>query len=228
MAKLTKKSITKTLLEAAAADLNNAIVLDEPIPITGKFKVVIDGNEVEKDVTKATLEKDVIDVGGMLNADEAAKLTPATVELLTFYKVELPKADAVEETKAEQLGAEPENVVENVSEANGEAPGTIETEKEGVSKKGKKKVSKKKTKATPKKDKADVQKYTRSHALVDAFKMGGGTKQEMIKNADELYVKNGNGGNLNVSEALLRYVMPTLLILGVVSETEKGVYQLNE
>ena len=63
---------------------------------------------------------------------------------------------------------------------------------------------------------------------VDALKMGGGTKQKMIENADNLYVKNGNGGNLSVSKALLGYVMPTLLILDIVKEVEKGVYQLNE
>ena len=68
-------------------------------------------------------------------------------------------------------------------------------------------------------------RYTRSNALVDAFKEGDATKKELIERAHRLWMNSGGNDKPKVAEALLRYVMPSLLLLGVVEEME-GKYLL--
>jgi hypothetical protein len=74
------------------------------------------------------------------------------------------------------------------------------------------------TASTPKKD-----SYTRNHAFVDALKKGG-TKKAIVADADKLYRDKNPGTKeptgkdpLFVSEAIFRYNMPTLLLLGIVA-----------
>jgi len=72
-------------------------------------------------------------------------------------------------------------------------------------------------------------KYSRSHALVDALKKGG-TKEMMVKYADELYTSKNDvvhsTGACPVAEKLLSYVLPSLLLAGFVVKDEKGKYHI--
>ncbi len=90
---LTKKKVTKTLLQAAAQDLNTALVLSPSIPIDGKFTAEVDGQQIEKDVTKTSLEADLIEFGkDDLQYADLAKLKLETIELLEFLGVIMPVA----------------------------------------------------------------------------------------------------------------------------------------
>lgn len=73
------------------------------------------------------------------------------------------------------------------------------------------------TTSAPKKD-----AYTRNHAFVEALKTGG-TKKAIVSGADKLYRDKNPGTKeptgkdpLFVSEAIFRYNIPSLLLLGVV------------
>ena len=61
--------------------------------------------------------------------------------------------------------------------------------------------------------------YTRSHALIDSLQKGAATREEMVKLADVLFVENGGKTNENVSNYMFGYVVPSLLILGLVVKT---------
>jgi vacuolar-type H+-ATPase subunit I/STV1 len=77
-------------------------------------------------------------------------------------------------------------------------------------------VKEKKTKTASKE-----KKYTRSNALIDALKkFSGGTREEIVNNADVLFTENGGNTNTNVSNYMFGYVMPSLIILGIVSKSD--------
>lgn len=65
--------------------------------------------------------------------------------------------------------------------------------------------------------------YTRSNALVDALEANpGDTREQIVAAADKLYVKNGGNTNPNVSNYMFGYVVPSLLILGIVKQEGKA------
>lgn len=73
--------------------------------------------------------------------------------------------------------------------------------------------------------KLDANAYTRSHALVDALKKGG-TRDDIVKYSDELFVEKGGKTNTNVANYMFGYVYNTLLIIGQISEAD-GVFSWN-
>jgi len=196
---LTKENITRELLEKVAADLNKTILeSDDPIPID--------------DVMEDALRADILEVGGMLVVEDMPKLKSETGEVLGAMGIELfAKVKDTDEVakKTEESEKEDSKVEEKVPE--------VKTNLQNQKLNGR--INKSKEKKI---------KYTRSNALIDALKMGKNTKKELVENANKLYVENGGSDNSNVAKALLGYVMPSLLILGIIKEIEKGVCQLNE
>ena len=74
--------------------------------------------------------------------------------------------------------------------------------------------------------KPNADSYTRSHALVDALKKGG-TRDDIVKYSDELFVEKGGKTNINVANYMFGYVYNTLLIIGQISEAD-GVFSWND
>jgi len=73
---ITKKNLTKALLEGAAKDFNVVMELDPPI----------DTNK-----TKAAIEKDIVSAAKHVEADDVFQ--GPTVEVLTALGIELPKKE---------------------------------------------------------------------------------------------------------------------------------------
>lgn len=162
---LTKKEVTKQLLEAAAQDLNIALVLSPLIPTDGKFTVEVNGQQVEKDVTKSSLGADLVEFGNDdLQFDDLAKLKPETIELLEFLGVKMPVADvdkAETPEKEEVVEVTPDDKKDKTTDPAGSSSG--------------------------KKKKTDTEKSRYGHqigsqaAAIDDAVFKGGTLDEMAK-----------------------------------------------
>lgn len=153
-------------------------------------------------VTKAQIIDDLKEAGKELLPKD--KISDLSQEVLIFLKVELPKPK------------------EPVSDKTGKITGKTEAKRATKAAEKDKKVEPK----LPEKMVEKTKKYTRSNALIDAFGKDVKTKTDLIKAANIIYIDNGGADNLNVAKALFGYVMPSLLILGVVIEVENGKYQL--
>lgn len=198
MGKLSKRDITKKLLADAAEDLNLVMKLDPPIPMG-------------KGVLKEAIQNDVVDAAKQLNVDDVLK--SKTAEVLTVLGVIVPvkeeKEGAQGEDKKESVADEGQKAVEKgVKKPQGGGKGKGKGEGKEQSKKEERKA-----------------KYTRSHALVESLKKGG-SRQELAISANKIYIDNSGSDNASVAMALLRYVLPSLLILGVVEKTDQNIYQL--
>ena len=90
----------------------------------------------------------------------------------------------------------------------------------------KEKVKKEKKTGGKRGRRLDANAYTRSHALVDALKKGG-TRDDIVKYSDELFVEKGGKSNTNVANYMFGYVYNTLLIIGQISEAD-GVFSWND
>lgn len=99
MTKMTKKQITKPVLEAVATEFNS-VILDEESAI-----------QMGKDIVKDDLQADVIEVAGIIEASDIPNLSETTLEVLSVLGVELPLA-----TETEPAPEEAEETVEQTVE----------------------------------------------------------------------------------------------------------------
>ena len=106
MTKMTKKQITKTVLEAVATEFNS-VILDEE-----------SGIQTGKDVAKDDLQADVIEVAGIIEATDLPNLSEKTLEVLSVLGVELPEATETEPEEKEVV----EEVVETKNKKDAETP----------------------------------------------------------------------------------------------------------
>ena len=99
MTKMTKKQITKTVLEAVATEFNS-VILDEE-----------SGIQMGKDVAKDDLQADVIEVAGIIEATDLPNLSEKTLEVLSVLGVELPEATETEPEVEETGGIKEDQVM---------------------------------------------------------------------------------------------------------------------
>lgn len=225
-------------LEALAKEMNGVMGLDPAIKIGRKVAddALLDSiKEQMEEITSSDFE--VLgdgEAGTDFFSDEAA----ATLKALGFDVPEKEESDEADEPEEDE---EPEEEEEEVKKDNKkEAPEktkpvdkkaaakeVVEEEKpapkkdvvKDVQMKGKVKVALKRN------DKKVKESYTRSNALADALHATAKTpmsKGEICKMSDDLYVKNGGETSAYVSEAMFRYGISTMLVLGVVLRTDKG------
>ena len=183
------------LMRKVAEEMNEVMGLEPPLPTNpGR-----DGDSIYKEVVKESKEINLKKDTGEFSDDvqaflEKEGLWPGT-------------------KKSKKDRQEPVKDKTNEKEGDGKMAKKSAKKKKKTGKKSKAKAVAKKS--AKKSSKATKSSYTRSDALVSAFKKGG-TKKQMVKTANDLYVKNGGGDNENVSTALLGYVLPSLLLLDVV------------
>lgn len=80
------------------------------------------------------------------------------------------------------------------------------------------------------------ERYTRSHALVDALKQGPGNKEYIVELADKLYKEKNPSSKEStskhseffVSEVQFRYAVPSLLLFGVLNVNDEGIYTYSQ
>lgn len=81
------------------------------------------------------------------------------------------------------------------------------------------------------------ERYTRSHALVDAIKAGPGNKEYLVELSDKLYRERNpdakESGSKHspvfVAEVQFRYAVPALLLFGVMNlNNETGIYTYSQ
>jgi len=191
--------LTKEILVAVAADFNKVIQLD---PAIGSRYTEIDFTN-EEDYIEALL-KEIKDVCEFKNAE-------GKYELLQSGDIPLFQKETVEAIRV---------IAPDTAKRLKEVFGAVEEKKEIVQQEPK--VVEKKP---VQKEKTPKREYTRSHALVEAIQMGGGTQKEMIEIADKLYQEHTGTSNLNVAKSLLHYVLPSLILLNIVKEEPKGIYK---
>ena len=190
-------------LKKAAKELNIVLKPDVPIKTVG----------VKADYLIGQIKEGA----SLLDPAEGDVIHRTTADVITSLGCVIPDGVKIKE---EDSAAEPakEEAAPASVEAEGKAPG-------GKSKKSKKNATAAAKKGSTWKEGLAKSKYTRSQALVDALSGDGDTKTGMAERANRLYVDNGGTNNAVVARSLLDYVMPSLLILGIVKETKKGVYQ---
>lgn len=201
--KLTRQDITKKLLEDVANEFNREDVMNFETPIPTGRKV-----------TKEALQKDVIEASGELQSGDIPKLAPKTIEVLEALEVKMPVEEGEEGDQTSPETNPDAGKAEKIAE---KGPKTLQDESEGESKGQGEGGEGGQGEAGEIEKKA---RYTRSHALVDAFKKEG-TKQDLIKRANDLYIKNGGADKIQVAKALLGYVLPSLLLLNVIEKADQ-------
>ncbi len=204
-------------LQTAAKELNKILKPEPPIKFVG--------------VETVDLVKHVKMAGALLEeGDEVTKglldlLLELEIEVNKSVKVIIPKEvvdkkEEVSKTKEKETKKDPKKKKTTKEKAVDEA---LEAVEKGKVVSTKKNISKKATEVVKELLK---KKYTRSSALVDSLKVGG-SKKELIEKANQLYVKNGGSDKVQVANALLGYVMPSLLLLEIV-EVNQDVYSLRK
>lgn len=237
----TAKGFSIERLREVVKEVNSADVLASPLKVVGKGdEELIDGfmRALESVDPKSEEAKRIPDVAVQLYNDYVDVMDGKREDFLDGQLATLPEMTE-EETSPDGEGEE--GPVEEQSSGEEEKGSAEESPSDDDKKKGKKDVKelssevKKKDKKTAKKSSSgskktakkkdkkpvDDSKYTRSHALVESLKTWK-TKDEAIKEANELYVKNGGADKIQVSKALLGYVLPTLRILNVIETDTKG------
>lgn len=122
--KLEKNDITKKLLEAAAADLNEA-VLDPK-------SAILTGNGIKKDA----IQRDVLEVAEMLIGEDIPGLNPRTIRVLETLGAELPNGEIVEDflgkdderddaAVVDEIGSVPDDGQNGIEKENRKAGGGV-------------------------------------------------------------------------------------------------------
>lgn len=208
---------TREELSALVDELNSILGLDPAIKVSKKMtdeeliekiKEIATDNVYESDC-KALSDDDVegehfysedaVKVFGMLGIEIAAGSPP------------------------EQSTESPAEVKEEVEE---KAPAKGKKEKAAPAEKP---AKEKKEKAAPVKEKKEKKerKYTRANAIVDAIEAGDGTKEEIIKKSNELFMKNNPDAEDSPMSAkgMFNCVIPTLVAAGYITY-DKGIIKL--
>lgn len=128
------------------------------------------------------------------------------------------KADMLEILSADK-GPEPEPEVDEKSKKLDIADNSPEKGAEQSKPKRQTKAKGKPRKAARRGHSAENERYTRSHALVEAIKYGG-TREDLVRLSNEFYVKHGGNDNENTARFTMRMALPTLLILGSVIDQD--------
>jgi len=186
-----KDEITKKVLIAVAEDLNKVMGLDPAI-------------EVNRQITNAKIEKDLIEAAKELLKDD--EITDKSKEVLITLGVELP--GKVEEAEKESK---------------------VEPKAEPKSKKVDKKIESEKPIEKPIEKKADtkkkLKKYTRVQAFCDALDKEPKTIKEMAQKAKDLYDKANPGKEESklsyIQWTIEKYYIVPFVILGFVELKDK-------
>lgn len=201
--KLTKKDITKKLLEDVAQEFNSEAVMnyESPIP-TGKK------------ITKEALQKDIIEASKDLQPKDTPNLTPKTIEVLEVLGVKIPVVAEVpatvkgDETKPDTDKAE-KAAEKGATGPQGKPKG--ESEERGSKGKSEKKTSK-----------------TRVESFVDIINgLSGPTTVEKLAEAiNSDYVSVGGKDNIKQSLHLTKVMMPCAIAFGKVKVTDGRIIPL--
>lgn len=226
-AKPAEPEITREELVLLVEEVNAVLKPENPIVVgrkdtvhslTVKIKAECDGNVYEVDFTPDPEDDSV----AFFSEDADALLEALGVEVL-----EGAPGDGVEVAE-EQTEPPLEEEKPKKGKAGKEEKALAKAEK--PAKKDEKAPAKGKAKEEPKKAEKPAktgptkngERYTRSNALVEALDNGGGTKQEIVKAADELFVKCGGNSNMTVMELQYRFTMPALFELEIVKKDKNG------
>jgi len=213
-----KEKGVPTMAEPTVKEMINAAeVLNEVLGLDPVIKT--EDLEEEELIRLLLLAKGMIEPADLKPSEDEdeAYITPEIMKTLEALKPQNEEEEEKEEEKEEQ--EEKENQASEKGKKE-EKPKEKKKETEQTTKKDQKNEEKK-----PIVVKEKHEKYTRSHALVDALKVGG-TKEEMIGVANKLYVEHNGADKEQVAKALLQYVLPSLELLGIISTTEDGKYTL--
>jgi hypothetical protein len=185
-------------LQATATEFNAAFGMDLAIDI-----------ELPEEELKAALVNDagVVEAAEWRNTEGVSDESWAVLEAIGAGPA---KVEAAPATKGKSAGkkAEKAPATKSVAEKSpAKAKATPVKKSEGKTKEETKKAA-----ATPAKSRSE---YTRSHALIDALKIGG-TKKEVSQKADEFFHDHGGEQNERVSAYMFNYVVPAFVIAGAV------------
>jgi hypothetical protein len=86
---------------------------------------------------------------------------------------------------------------------------------------------KKPTENKKKKSKSKKIQYTRCDAFVDSLSKQPQTRKELIKKANDLYIKNGGKDNLHNSNTWFGIIMPAIIKMDIVIKNDKDKYYIN-
>lgn len=202
---MAKLKVSREQMEALATQMNEGVVTGDGTTV--KVEPAIDfGKKISDTKLRKALEGELPEVQG---DDKFTDENWATINLLNGVEPAAVEEPATEEKTDEAPVEEPEPEKEEKPEKKAPA----------------KKVEKTTEKAADKSAKKGI-RYTRSEALADALKAGPGTKKEIVDRSDALFVKNADGKpNQVVSEAMYRYGVPLLKLLGFAEEND-GVVEL--
>jgi len=181
-------------------DLNDSGLLEKKVNFVGKKEVAV---------------KAFLDAVERFSDEDVRKMPDAAFDMNNNF------IDILENAEAD--GEESEGEEEGESEG---GDGSAETNSVEVENKQKKKKEVKNKKAQKEKKpfkKKDKSKYTRSNALVESLpeKEETKTRTQMVNDANQLYIENGGNDNLKVAKALLNYVMPSLLLLRILTKDKE-------